>query len=473
MAGNRRPLVGLLAAEGVSLVGSRMSMVALPWFALVVTGSAARTGVVAFAEMLPYVLACALGGPLIDRIGARRTSIAADLGSAAAVATVPLLHLADLLSFGTLIGLVAVAGLLRGFGDTAKRVVFPETVAAAGTPMTRATSLHDGLSRLATLLGAPLAGLLIAVLDAPLVLLLDAGTFVVGALLVALAVPRRLSTVEPAPGGDGAAPGREPYLVALRAGLRYLRHARLVQGIVLLLLVTNLADAAYTAILAPVWATEVVRSSTALGLLTASFALGAVLGNVVFTVVAHRVPRFAVFAVGFLLAGAPRFVALAVLDRLWVIYLVSFVAGVSVAAINPILGAVSFERIPEQLRARVLGLVHAASWAGIPLGGLLGGLAVQELRLPVACLAFGAAYLLVTLMPFVMPVWRELDRPPTPAEPPTPPAGPAETLAGPAETAAQTPVETPVEAPGETPAQTPGGPVAAPAGSELTDAPRR
>ncbi|MGI5147540.1 MFS transporter [Plantactinospora sp. CA-294935] len=449
MGRDRRPLVGLLVAEGVSLVGSRMSMVALPWFTLVVTGSAARTGVVAFAEMLPYVLACALGGPLIDRVGARRTSIVADLGSAAAVATVPLLHLAGLLRFGTLIGLVAVAGLLRGLGDTAKRVVFPETVAAAGTPMTRATSMHDGLSRLATLLGAPLAGLLIAVLDAPLVLLLDAGTFLVGALLVALAVPKRLRTVEPAPAGDGATPDREPYLVALRAGLRYLRHDRLVHGILLMLLVTNLADAAYTAVLTPVWASEVVRSSTALGLLAASFALGAVLGNVVFTVVAHRVPRFTVFAVGFLLAGAPRFVALALLDRLWVIYLVSFVAGISVAAINPILGAVSFERIPERLRARVLGLTHAAAWAGIPLGGLLGGLAVQELRLPVACLVFAGAYLLVTLLPFVMPVWRELDRPPTP------PAG------------------TRAEPPAEPPAGTPAEPATALAGPEVTGAPRR
>ncbi|GIG89593.1 MFS transporter [Plantactinospora endophytica] len=432
MTRDRRPLVGLLVAEGISLVGSRMSMVALPWFTLVVTGSAARTGVVAFAEMLPYVLACALGGPLIDRIGARRTSIVADLASAAAVAAVPVLHLAGALSFSLLIGLVAAAGLLRGFGDSAKRVVFPETVAVAGTPMTRATSLHDGLSRLASLLGAPLAGLLIAVLDAPLVLLLDAVTFLLAAAVLAVLVPaRRLAGARSSSEVDAAqcdTQDREPYLSALRTGLRYLRQDRLVHGIVLMLLVTNLADAAYTAILGPVWASEVVRSSTALGLLTASFASGAVLGNVVFTVLASRVPRFAVFAVGFLLAGAPRFVALALLDQLWAIYLISFVAGVSVAAVNPILGAVSFERIPERLRARVLGLTHAAAWAGIPLGGLLGGLAVQELGLPAASLAFGAAYLLVTLLPFVLPAWRELDRPATtePTQPSQRPAEPAE-----------------------------------------------
>ncbi|MEE6260467.1 MFS transporter [Plantactinospora sonchi] len=405
----RRPLVGLLAAELVSLTGSRMSMVALPWFTLVSTGSASRTGLVAFAETLPYVLVCALGGPLIDRIGARRASILADLGSGVAVAAVPLLHLAGGLHFGTLVALVAVAGLLRAFGDNAKRVIFPETVEAAGMQMTRATSVHDGLQRLATLLGAPLAGVLIAVLDAPTVLLVDAATFVAGAGLLALAVPGRRRSPDAEPAVDAP---EESYLAALRVGLHYLRREPLIHGIVLLLFVTNLADAAYSGIIAPVWATEVVRSSVALGLLTATFATGAVLGNVVFTVVAPKVPRHAVFAVGFLIAGAPRFVALAFLDPLWAVYLVSFAAGVSIAAINPILGAVSYERIPAPLRARVLGLTQAAAWAGIPLGGLLGGLAVTGLGLTGAAVAFGAAYLAVTLLPFVMPVWRELDRPP-------------------------------------------------------------
>ncbi|MBE1485066.1 MFS transporter [Plantactinospora soyae] len=415
MSRDRRPLIGLLTAGTISTTGSVMSLVALPWFTLVITGSAARTGVVAFAEMLPFVLTCALGGPLIDRLGARRVSIVADLGSAVAVAAVPLLHRAGGLEFGTLVGLVAVAGLLRGFSDSAKRVMFPKAVAAAGTPMTRATSVNDGLSRLGTLLGAPLAGLLVAVFDAPTVLLIDAASFAVGAVLLALALPaRRFGGPELA----ARAAEREPYLTALRAGLRFVRGDSLVHGMILLLFVTNLADAAYNSVLLPVWAKEVVGSSAALGFLTGSFALGAVLGNVVFTVVAPRVPRFAIFAVGFLIAGAPRFVALALLDPLWAIYLVSFVAGVSIAAINPILGAVGFERIPEHLRARVLGLTQAAAWAGIPLGGLLGGAAVQGLGLPAAFLLFGSAYLVVTLLPFVLPVWRELDRRPSPAADP-------------------------------------------------------
>ncbi|WP_326561024.1 MFS transporter [Micromonospora sp. NBC_01796] len=412
--GRRTPLAGLLTAEAISLVGSRMSMVALPWFTLVSTGSAAKTGVVAFAEMLPYVLACALGGPLIDRLGARRTSIVADLGSAAAVVAVPLLYRADLLGFGVLTALVAVAGLLRGFGDSSKQVIFPETVAAAGVELTRATSLHDGLGRLATLLGAPLAGLLIAALDAPTVLLIDAATFGAGALIIAFAVPRAGSTVGSEQERDGEG---ESYLAALRTGLRFIRQNALLRGMLLMVFVTNLADAAYGTVLAPVWARDVIGSPIALGFVSAAFAVGAVLGNVVFTVVAPRIPRFWVFAIGFLIAGAPRFVAFAVTDRLWVVYVVSFVAGVSIAAVNPIFGALSYERIPERLRARVLGLTRAVSFAGIPLGGLLGGAAVTGLSLPAACLLFGLAYLVVTLLPFFSPVWRTMDDRPAPERP--------------------------------------------------------
>jgi MFS family permease len=414
----RRPLVGLLAAEVVSATGTRMSMVALPWFVLTLTGSPARTGLVAAAEMLPYVLASGLGGPLLDRIGVRRVSVVADVGSALAVAAIPVLFRDGMLSFPALIGLVAVVGLLRGVGDMSKQALFPRTVAGSGVELTRATSLHDGLRRLATLLGAPLAGVLIAVLGAPTVLLLDAGTFAAGAVLVAACVPAGLNHARATDPADTAtrseaASGRGSYLAALREAGRFYRNDRLLIAIAVMLTATNLFDQAYTAVLAPVWARQVAGDATALGLLFGAFGVGAVAGNAVFIAVAPRVNRWAVFAVGFLVVGAPRHLATALFgERLWVMYLVSFVAGVAIAAVNPILGAVFYERVPQRLQARVLGLSHAVSWAGIPMGGLAGGALVQWVGLEPSLYVFGACYLAVTLLPFLDRSWRALnDRP--------------------------------------------------------------
>ncbi|HEV7712925.1 MAG TPA: MFS transporter [Asanoa sp.] len=401
----RRGLVALLSAEVISAVGTRMSALALPWFVLATTGSATRAGVVAFVEMLPYVVAAAAGGPLIDRIGGRRFSIGADAISAVAVAAIPLLH--DRIGFGGLLVLVGIAGGLRGFGDTAKHAVFPRVAEASGVEMTRATSLQDGLSRLATLLGAPAGGVLIAVFDAPNVLLFDAATFAISALLV-VAVKV----------GPAAAPvEEEPYGRALRAGFDFVRRDRLTGAIVLMLLATNLFDAAYQSVLLPLWAT-MIGSPVALGVAGASFGLGAVLGNVVFTAFAPRAPRWALFTLGFLVGGAPRFAAAGLSDAIWLLCAVSFIAGLALAAVNPILGAVMYERIPAHMMARVQGLATAVSWAGIPLGGLIGGAVAGAVGVRWAMLGVGACYLVVSLAPFIWPVWRKLDdRLPAPTVP--------------------------------------------------------
>ena len=89
----RTPLVGFLLADAISLCGTRVSMIAIPWLVLTTTGSAAQTGLVAFAELLPLVVVQALAGPLIDRLGARGVAISCDLMSMVAVGLIPLLHL--------------------------------------------------------------------------------------------------------------------------------------------------------------------------------------------------------------------------------------------------------------------------------------------------------------------------------------------------------------------------------------------
>lgn len=395
----RRGFAGLLAAEGVSFVGTRMSFVALPWFVLATSGSAARTGIVAFAEMLPYVLVCAFGGPLLDRLGHRRVSVLGDVGSAATVAAIPLLHHGPGLGYGGLVALVTVLGTLRGFGDSAKRVMLPRTIATAGIDVTRATGLHDGMYRLSTLLGPPLAGVLVTAFDATAVLLLDAASFAIAAVLVALLVP-----------GGEAERRREPYLRALRAGWRFIARDRLIVGLALMIFATNLLDQAYSAVLAPVWARDIAGSATALGLLFGVFGVGAVTGSAVFAVLAPRLPRYSTFVIGMLIGGAPRFVAPALAGETWVVYAVALVAGFSIAGVNPVLSAVQYQRVPEAMRARVLGITLAIAWGGIPLGALLGGWSVEWLGLTTSWLLFGALYLAVTLAPIFSPAWREMDR---------------------------------------------------------------
>src|SRR5437764_10524441 len=117
---DRRPLTAVLTANVISVTGNWLSLIAVPVFVLATTGSIARTGLVAFWQGLPMVLTAVLGGPLIDRLGRRRVSVGTDLVSAAAVAAIPLLHLAGLLHFWLLCALVTVTGLCRSPGESAR-----------------------------------------------------------------------------------------------------------------------------------------------------------------------------------------------------------------------------------------------------------------------------------------------------------------------------------------------------------------
>ena len=405
--GASRSLTWLLAAEAVSLTGSRISFLALPWLVLETTGSAAQTGLVAFAEMLPYVLASALGGPIIDQRGPRRMSIRADVASVLVVSVVPFLYGVGLLPLGALLSVIAVAGALRGFGDIAKRAIFPLAVEASGVDLTRATGLHDGIDRLSFLVGGALGGALIVWLGAANVLLVDAASFAIAAVVVAALV--RVALAAQAIGE------REPYGPALRAGFNYVRHDRLLLGIVFAVLATNLLDQAHFGVFLPVWAHEVLDSPGALGLVFGAFGLGAVLGNLVFTALAPKLRRFTTFSICFFIAGAPHILVMAVTSSLAAVAIALLTTGVLGAGINPILSSVVYERVPRHFQARVLGLLRATAWAGVPLGGLVGGLLVEGLGLTGALLLVGAVYLIVTAAPFVMPAWREMDNP-RPAE---------------------------------------------------------
>ena len=398
---DRRPLVGLLTAFGITTLGTRMTAVALPWFVLVSTGSVARAGLVAFAEMTPYVLVGATGGPLVDRLGPVRSALLGNLAAALAVGSVPVLHAAGLLHFGVLLACVAVAGAASGMAGSGLRVLVPATGTLAGTPMERVAGLFDGLGRLALLLGAPLAGLLLVVAGAPVVLAADAVTFLLCAVLIVLTVP---SSVQP-PSADPM-----PYLEKLREGFRWLAGQRLVLGLCLVTFGTNLVDQAWAAVLLPAWVRDRIGDPAALGAVFTALAVGLVAGNVLYTWLGPRLPRRRVFLWAFLIGGCPHLFVLALPVSLPVVMVVVAAGGFAAGALNPIIGAVDYELVPAELRARVLSAINAIAWAGIPLGGLLGGWSAGTLGITTTLVAGGVIALLVTLVPFVFPSWKGLDR---------------------------------------------------------------
>lgn len=406
MTTRRRPLYGYLTSEAISLTGTRVSMIALPFLVLTTTGSATKTGLVALFETLPMVVLKVLGGPVIDRLGARRVSVGCDLASFVVVGAIPALHVAGALSFPLLLALVAVAGALRGPGDAAKHALVPAIAEHAAVPMERVTGLAGTVERTSSMLGAALAGGLVAVIGATNALVVDAVSFALSACAL-LVSTRALPAPPPAAEDDDASYGER-----LRDGWNFLRRDRVLLGIAVMVALTNLLDAAYITVLVPVWAVESGGGAGAIGLVFATFAGAAALGAVCASAWAARLPRHKTYLIAFLVCGLPRFLVFAVDAPLWLVVAVAMTAGFAAGFINPVLGAVIFERIPQPLVGRVSSLTTAMCFALMPFGGLLGGVLVTGLGLSPAMLVVGLAYFAVTMLPAVDPRWREIDRRP-------------------------------------------------------------
>ncbi|MEU7836049.1 MFS transporter [Nonomuraea sp. NPDC049129] len=405
-----RPLAGVLAAMAMSLTGTRVSAIALPWFVLVTTGSAAMTGLVAFCEMAPYVLVKLLAGPLVDHLGPRRVSWVADVVSAAGAGAVALLHALDLLAFPALLGLVALIGAARGPGDLAKEIMVPEAAERGRIPLERAAALSGVTERLAATLGPAMGGALVA-LAGPLVgLALSGACFALGSVVIVWALPRTQARYAGAP---IPAPVLEAggYWRRFAEGVAFLRAEPMLLALTLMVAVTNLLDAAFAQVLVPVWARESGHGPAVIGLNSAAMGLAAVGGSLVAAAVAHRMRRRAVFFVAFLVAGPPRFLVLAMDAPVWVMLVVFAVSGLGCGLINPILGAILFERVPRRLLGRVNALGDSLAWAGIPLGGLMAGAAVAAAGLSPVLVACGAAYFLTIGLTGLRREWRQMDQP--------------------------------------------------------------
>ena len=207
-----RDFVRFWAGESVSLVGSQITALALPFMAVLVLGaSPAQMGLLGALGFLPFLVVTLPAGAWIDRHRRRPTLIVANLARAALIATIPLAALFGVLRMELLYVIAFAVGVLTVAFDVAYLAYVPSLVSRE-----RLTTANGRLlaSASAAEMGGPgLAGLLISLVGAPLALAVDAASYVVSAVSLI-----GISREEPAPPPE--APGRRDLVAEIREGLR-------------------------------------------------------------------------------------------------------------------------------------------------------------------------------------------------------------------------------------------------------------
>jgi len=399
----RLPLYAFFTGSAISYVGDMLTFLAIPWFVLQTTGSVTQTGMTAFFSTLPSVFSAFFGSTLVDRLGYKRTSVIGDIASGVTMALIPLLYYTIGLAFWQLLALVFLGGLLKSPGVTARSALVPDLAARATMRLERANALADGVNRISRFIGAPLAGVLIALIGTSNLLWLDAASFAVSAILIGLAVPSTAPLI-------AAGEKTYHYIATLWQGVRFLQHDAFLVTILVTVMITNLLDAAWSSVVGPAYIKSIFHSALPFGLLIAALGGAAFVGTLIFGMAGHRFPRRLTFAIGYTIGGALRFWVF-LLPVLPLLIVWQIIAGLAIAPINPLLDTVLQERLPVEMRARVFGTINAGVLAGVPLGTFASGYLVAWLGFHITLLLMGALYLVTTLSLLINPATRTMEKP--------------------------------------------------------------
>jgi MFS family permease len=185
----------LWAGMSVSLVGDGLYFVALAWQVYDLSGSPTALSIVGVAWTLPLALFVLLGGVVTDRVERRRVMIAADLVRAFAVAVIGVLSVTGVVELWHLVVMAAVFGTGEAFFGPAFSSIVPQIVPRE--LLLQANALDQFVRPLGfMLLGPALGGWIVATLGPGEAFLLDAVTFIVSAVALALLRPRPLAPRE-------------------------------------------------------------------------------------------------------------------------------------------------------------------------------------------------------------------------------------------------------------------------------------
>jgi MFS family permease len=355
----------LWAAETVSQVGTQVTLLALPVVAVtVLAATPLQMGILTALETAAFLLIGLPAGAWVDRWRRKRVLVTADLVRAVVLATLPVAYLLDVLSLGQLFVVAAVTGTATVFFDVAYQSYLPTLVARE--------QLVDGNGKLeasravAQVAGPGATGVLLRVLGAPLLIVVDAVSFLLSALFLG-------SIGHPDTVPDRAA--RRPLRAEIAEGLGFVVRHPLLRRIVACTGTGNLFGTVTSTLLVLFALRELDLSESTLGLVLSAGAVGGLVG-------AATAARFARWV------GEGRSIPLAAL------VLVPFVAltplavlgapvellvigqfGFSWAVVVYNITQVSFRQrlCPPALLGRMNASVRVLVFGTMPLGALLGG----------------------------------------------------------------------------------------------------
>jgi hypothetical protein len=366
----------LWIGEAVSAVGDQFALIALPWLALVLTGSALALGGAMALMAIPRAILMTFGGVAVDRFSPRRVMLGSNAVRLVAVAVLGSVVMAGRTELWMLYAFALVFGVADAFFFPAQTAIVPELV--SDDQLQRANGIVQGTAQVSVLVGPVAAGIVIAALGGTAgeasiagigaALLIDAATFIASLATLLLIKPR-----------VHVAGAHDSVIEAIKEGARFIWASKGLRAMILVSLAANFLIVGPFEVGMPFIAyARLPEGAAAFGLVTAAFGGGSLVGLLVGSILpAPRPSRFgAVVILPMALAGIAM-AGLSAAHTTIVAAALTGVAGIALGYTNLLSITWIQRRIPAALMGRVMSLLITGSVGLVPVSMFLAGFAVQ------------------------------------------------------------------------------------------------
>lgn len=347
--------------QGISMIGTWVTRVAMSWLVYRLTNSSMLLGLTGFAGQLPTFLLAPFAGVIVDRTDRYRVLLITQVLSMVQSALLAYYALRGTITAWHVLFLAVFQGLINAF-DTPARQSFLVEMVDTREDLPNAIALNSSLVNVARLIGPSIAGVLISLFGEGVCFTLDAASYV--AVLAALLSMRIVARERPA--------RQSHFARELRDGFAYVARFAPIRDLLLLLAIVSLSGMPY-AVLMPVFATQVFHGGPhTLGWLMTSTGVGALLGAL------WLASRPNVLGLGRIVTAAGLVFGLSLLAfsyarTMWLgLPLLVLVGGgmmMQMAATNTLIQTL----VDEHMRGRVMSFYTMAFFGMTPIGSLLAG----------------------------------------------------------------------------------------------------
>lgn len=353
----------LFVGHSLSVLGDRVSFVAVPFVVLSVGGSTSDVGLVAAAGLLPMLLFTLVGGVWADRFRRRHIMLVSDVVRFATQGIAAVLLLTGLAEVSHIVLLMVVFGTADAFFMPASTGLIPQVVSPAR--LREANAVRGFVQSSGLVLGPALAGGLIALAGPGSALALDALTFAVSAAFLARLQPRET------PPEPGLVATRGKFFSELHEGWVQVRTRTWMWSGMAAIAVYHVIVLPSVFVLGPVLAEREWGGAANWSVVVAAFGIGSIVGDV--GAYRLKIARPMAVAAAALAVASCQAVIIGSSGSLLLISVLEAVTGVAVSLFFVLWETALQTHVPESTLSRVSSYDHLMSAGLMPLGLALAG----------------------------------------------------------------------------------------------------